>query len=120
MILGDEKMLDKLRAQRIINALKSGVVPDTDLDILCIGREQEMQEFERCLNFTKDGNRMVKFITGSYGTGKSFLLNMVRQNAVRKNFVVSTVRIDKSFKFNKFEEFYSNIMHNLTIVTTDL
>lgn len=114
-------MVDKLNAERILYALKNGVVPDTCLDLLCVGREDELKEFDRLLDFVQAGNSSVKFVTGNYGSGKSFLLNVLKENALKKNFVVSKIQIDKSLKFNKIEDIYFYIMHNLRILggTTD-
>ncbi|MDW8802470.1 DUF2791 family P-loop domain-containing protein [Clostridium sp. A1-XYC3] len=107
--------LDIKQARIIINSLKSGVVPDADLEFFCSGRYNEIKEFNRCLELTKEGGSAVKFITGTYGSGKSFLLNIVGQKALKENFVIANIKIEKNFKFNKGEEMYYQIMHNLGI-----
>lgn len=107
--------LQSKQAQKAISSLKSGVVPNIDLDIICAGRESEMAEFTRCMEITEDGGSAVKFITGTYGSGKSFLLNLIGQKAIKDNFIVANIKVEKSFKFNKGEELYYQIMHNLTI-----
>lgn len=103
------------KAINIINSLKNGVVPDMELNFLCVGRDSEIKEFERCLELTGDNGSAVKFINGSYGVGKSFLLNVVGQKALKENFIVSNIRIDKNFKFNRGEDIYYQVMHNLKI-----
>jgi hypothetical protein len=109
-------MLQDIRqCKRIINAVKSGVVPDAELRSICVGRDKEIKEFERCIELTKEGHSVVKFITGTYGTGKSFLLKVIKQIALKENVVVASVKIEKNFKFNKGEEIYYQIMHNLSI-----
>jgi hypothetical protein len=101
-------------AGRIISALKTGVIPDTDLELLRIGREKIIVEFERCLKFTAEGSGCIKFISGEYGSGKSFMLNKVRQLAVNSNFVVSRIQITRSLHLNNPDLLYYSIMHNLT------
>jgi hypothetical protein len=110
--------LDVQRARHIINALKNGVVPDCDLELLCVGRDLEIQEFERCFELTSGGCGTVKFLNGEYGTGKSFLLNVIKQIAVKNNFIVSKVQVDRSFRFNNLEHLYYHVMHNLTLNIT--
>lgn len=110
--------LTKERARHIINALKNGVVPDYDLELLCVGRNKEIQEFERCLEIIAGGSGTVKFLNGEYGSGKSFLLNVIRQTAVKNNFIVSKIQVDRGFRFNNLEHLYYHVMHNLTLNIT--
>ena len=105
-------------ARNIINALKNGVVPDCDLELLCVGRYKEIQEFARCLEIISAGSGTVKFLNGEYGSGKSFLLNVIKQNAVKNNFIVSRIQVDRGFRFNNLEHLYYHIMHNLTLNVT--
>ncbi|HOP99540.1 MAG TPA: DUF2791 family P-loop domain-containing protein [Acetivibrio clariflavus] len=106
--------ITELQASRVINALKIGVSPKKDLDILCVGRDLEIEEFDRCLNYVKESNGMIKFITGEYGTGKSFLLQVIGEMAKEKGFVVSKIQVDQGMKFNKLDDIYYAIMHNLS------
>lgn len=105
-------------ARAIINALKNGVVPDENLELLCVGRTKELLEFSRCFEIVSEGGGTVKFLNGEYGSGKSFLLNVIKQNAVKSNFVVSRIQVDRSFRFNNPEHLYYHIMHNLTLNVT--
>lgn len=109
---------DSNEAVRIIHALKNGVIPDAGFELLCVGRDRETKELGRCLDFTGEGNACVKFIAGEYGSGKSFLLHAARQLAIRRNFVVSRLQINKSFHLNSPEVLYYSIMHNLTMKDT--
>jgi hypothetical protein len=100
-------------AKRIINALKTGVIPDADLDLLCVGRESIVKEFKRCLELVEHGGSCTKFISGEYGSGKSFLLGKAGQLAIRHNFAISRVQIGKSMHLNNPDIFYYGIMHNI-------
>jgi hypothetical protein len=106
------------KARQIINALKNGVVPDEDLELLCVGREREIQEFERCFEITAGGGGTVKFLNGEYGSGKSFLINVIKQKAVKSSFIVSRIQVDRGFRFNNLEHLYYHVMHNLTLNVT--
>ncbi len=100
-------------ARRIINALKTGVIPDADLDLICVGRERMLKEFKRCLDLVEEGGSCVKFLSGEYGSGKSFMLGKVRQLAQKSNFAVSRVQISRSAHLNNTDVFYYSIMHQL-------
>ncbi|MEA4849812.1 MAG: BREX system ATP-binding domain-containing protein [Clostridiaceae bacterium] len=106
------------RARNIINALKNGVVPDCDLELLCVGRNREIKEFERCFEVVSGGSGTVKFLNGEYGSGKSFLMNVIKQTAVKNDFIVSKIQVEQGFRFNNLEHLYYHIMHNLTLNIT--
>lgn len=107
--------MNSIEAKHIISTLKSGVIPDTDLDLLCTGRERTVNELNNCLNIVKEGNGCVKFVAGEYGSGKSFMLNKLRQLAVGRDFAVCRMQINKTFNLSSFDIFYYNVMHSLTI-----
>ncbi len=116
MTLTQEKTRQK--SMHIINALKNGVVPDEDLELLCVGRSKEMQEFDRCLELTASGSGVVKFVKGEYGAGKTFMLNAVKQTAVKKGFIVSKFQVDGGFRFNHIDQLFYHIMHHLSLSVT--
>lgn len=107
-------------ARAILTALKSGVVPRTRPELLLAGRKDEMVEFSRCLQLVAEGNGVAKFIVGDYGSGKSFLLQRIHQQAVRQNFIVSRLSLQQGFRLNKWEDFYSQMMHNLSVKSLEV
>lgn len=100
-------------ARRIINALKTGVIPDADLDLLCVGRERILKEFKRCTDMVEEDGSCVKFLSGAYGSGKSFMLGKIRQLALKRNFAVSSIQLSRNTHLNNTDVFYYAIMHNL-------
>lgn len=115
---GDFLQIDNMEAKHIIDTLKNGVIPDTNPDLLCLGRDSIIKEMDRCLSLAEEGGGSIKFITGEYGSGKSFMLNKIRQQAIRRNFTVSRLQINKGFNLSNFDGLYYNIMHNLTTKLT--
>ena len=107
-------------AKKIILALKNGVVPNTNLGRLLVSRTDELQEFERCFQLTKDGNGITKFITGDYGTGKTFLLHEIHNIALQNNFIVSRMQLNQSFTMNKWEDLYRQMMHHLSVTSSEI
>ena len=101
------------KAEHTIYALRNGVVPNIDLKYLIVGRDNELNACKSAIKVCKDGSGVVKIIKGEYGSGKSFFLKKIKQDALNQNFVVAKVQIDRSFRFNKLEDFYYHIMHNL-------
>ena len=73
----------------IINSLKGGVVPRIGLPYITVGRETEIDAFLHDIGIIEDGGASFRFIVGKYGSGKSFLLQTVRNYAMDKNMVVA-------------------------------
>jgi hypothetical protein len=81
--------LPKRIATVIINSLKGGVVPRIGLPYITVGREAEVSALLRDLDIVANGGASCRFIVGKYGSGKSFLLQTIRNHAMGNNFVVA-------------------------------
>lgn len=77
----------------LINALSAGVVPRVGLDHIAVGREREMQVLLQDLDNIAGGGAGFRFVIGRYGAGKSFTLQLVRNHAMEKGFVVADADI---------------------------
>lgn len=75
-------------AQTLINSLKGGVVPRVGLPYVTVGRKAEIDALLRDVEIIADGGASFRFIVGKYGSGKSFLLQTIRNYVMAKNFVV--------------------------------
>lgn len=72
----------------IINALKGGVVPRIGLEYITVGRDAEISALLHDIEIIAEGGAAFRFIVGKYGSGKSFLLQTIRNYATEKGFVV--------------------------------
>lgn len=81
--------IPKRIASVIINSLKGGVVPRIGLPYITVGRETEIDAFLHDIEIIEDGGASFRFIVGKYGSGKSFLLQTIRNYAMDKNMVVA-------------------------------
>ncbi|HEY9727869.1 MAG TPA: BREX system ATP-binding domain-containing protein, partial [Chroococcales cyanobacterium] len=73
----------------LINALAAGVVPRVGLEHIAVGREKEMAAFAHDLENIAEGGATFRFIIGRYGSGKSFMLQLIRNQAMEQGFVVA-------------------------------
>ena len=71
-----------------MNALKGGVVPRVGLPYITVGRKAEIDALLHDVDIITDGGASFRFIVGKYGSGKSFLLQTIRNYVMAKNFVV--------------------------------
>ena len=80
--------IPKRIAQALINSLKGGVGPRVGLPYVTVGRKDEIDALLRDVDIIADGGASFRFIVGKYGSGKSFLLQTIRNYVMAKNFVV--------------------------------
>ena len=80
--------INRRESAALINSLTAGVVPRIGLRHIAVGRQKEVNAFLQDLATVEDGGGAFRFICGQYGSGKSFLLQMIRNNAMDRNFVV--------------------------------
>ncbi|AGI48350.1 hypothetical protein TALC_01371 [Thermoplasmatales archaeon BRNA1] len=80
--------IPKRVASTVINSLKGGVVPRIGLPYITVGRRTEVDALLNDVEIIADGGATFRFIEGRYGSGKSFLLQAVRNYVMDRNFVV--------------------------------
>ncbi len=76
-------------AATIVNSLKGGVVPRIGLPYITVGREFEIKALLHDLDLVAEGGASFRFLVGRYGSGKSFLLQTIRNHAMGRGFVVA-------------------------------
>lgn len=75
-------------AQAVIGSLKGGVVPRVGLPYITVGRKAEIDALLSDVDVISEGGASFRFIVGRYGSGKSFLLQTIRNYVMDRNFVV--------------------------------
>lgn len=83
-----ERKAPKRIAQAVINSLKGGVVPRVGLPYIAVGRDKEIKALLHDEEIISEGGASFRFIVGKYGSGKSFLLQTMRNHLLDKNYVV--------------------------------
>ena len=76
-------------AQTVLNSLKGGVVPRTGLPYVTVGRKHEIDALLHDVDIIAEGGASFRFIVGRYGSGKSFLLQTIRNYVMERDFVVA-------------------------------
>ena len=74
----------------ILQSLGAGVVPRTGAEHIVVGRKAELKailsDFD---DIIADGGASFRLIVGRFGSGKSFLLQLLRNEAFKRKFVVA-------------------------------
>ena len=84
-----EKKVPRRIAQTVLNSLKGGVVPRIGLPFITVGRKNEIQALLHDVDIIAEGGASFRFIVGRYGSGKSFLLQTIRNYVMDKGFIVA-------------------------------
>ena len=83
-----KRRVPKRIAQTVLNSLKGGVVPRIGLPYITVGRKAEIEALLHDVDVIQEGGASFRFIVGRYGSGKSFLLQTIRNYVMDRNFVV--------------------------------
>lgn len=86
-------------ANILINALKGGVVPRVGLEYITVGRKQEISAVLHDIEMIEQGSAAFRFIVGKYGSGKSFMLQTIRNYATARGFVVVDADLSPERRF---------------------
>ena len=73
----------------LIASVSAGVVPRAGAPYMAIGRNDEISALLNDLERISEGEGAIRFIIGRYGSGKSFLIQLVRGYALEKDFITA-------------------------------
>ena len=73
----------------LLSSVSAGVVPRTGAPYIAIGRNDEIEALLGDLENVADGGSAMRFLIGRYGSGKSFLIQLIRGYALEENFLTA-------------------------------
>ncbi len=85
----NNRKVPKRIAQTVLNSLKGGVVPRIGLPYITVGRKNEIEALLHDVDIVSEGGAAFRFIVGRYGSGKSFLLQTIRNYVMERGFIVA-------------------------------
>ena len=113
--------ITKREAKTILTSLSAGVVPRTGLRHISVGRLSEVAALKSDLDHNREGGATVRFVIGRFGSGKSFLLQLMRTYALESKFVVADADFSPERRlFGSGDEAiatYRELMKNLSTQT---
>jgi len=98
----------KLNVQRVprrvlgalLSGISAGVVPRQGAPYIAIGRVDEIRALSDDLARVEDGQSSMRFLIGRYGSGKSFLLQLLRARALELGFVTADADLSPERKLS--------------------
>ncbi len=86
--MSEKRNVPKRIALTVLNSLKGGVVPRIGLPYITVGRKNEIAALLHDVDIISEGGASFRFIVGKYGSGKSFLIQTLRNYVMDKGFIV--------------------------------
>lgn len=105
----------------IIQSLRAGVVPRAGQHLIQVGRTREIETLVGDIERLVDGGSAFRLVTGEYGAGKTFFLNLVRAVAMEKKLVVASADLNPDRRLHasggQARSLYAELMRNLSTRT---
>ena len=83
----NEVKIPKRILNTLLSSLTAGVVPRSGAPYIAIGRKEEINSLLDNLDDIAEGGAACRFIIGRYGSGKSFLIQLIRGYALERGFI---------------------------------
>ncbi len=85
--VNEEVKIPKRILNTLLSSLSAGVVPRLGAPYIAIGRHEEIATLLESLEAVGEGGGTVRFLIGRYGSGKSFLIQLIRGYALDRGFL---------------------------------
>jgi len=101
----------------VVESLRRGEVPNEDFESILVDRRDILKAFDEDLEFlSQNSSFKTRYLKGGFGAGKTFVLKMLQKKALKEKFAVSYIVLDEiSNRFDKLDNIYNAIMHNLKV-----
>ncbi len=106
---------ERILATKVIESLRSGIPPHYGVNLYSVGNERLINGIkERHLSGISERG-LIRFISGSWGAGKTHLFRQLKEVAFEDNCLVSNVELDTgSAALNKFQTVFAAIIRQIT------
>lgn len=88
-IRNDVQNVPKRILSSLLSSVAAGVVPRAGAPYIAIGRQDEIAALLSDLENINEGGGALRFLIGRYGSGKSFLIQLIRGYALERGFVTA-------------------------------
>lgn len=101
--------------RNIINRLRNGVPPELGVEKYSVGHEVLLGGFKKYLLSEAASSGVIRFVSGSWGSGKTHLFRLLRNAAYDEGFLVSNVQLtNDETPLSSFEKVFSSIVRQIS------
>jgi len=104
-------------ARSVVESLRFGIPPSGHVAEFTVGRELELQALAATLDTRATAHGSALLIKANYGSGKSHLLQVVRERALATNHAVALVTCDaqNGVRFNRMDTIFGAITRGIAV-----
>lgn len=107
--------LTSAEADAIVEDLRSGLPPRRFASHYSVGHDRFLQGVRRRLLDAPSDRGRIRFVSGSWGSGKTHFLRLLQETAFDAGFLVAPVELSSDqAPFNRFELVFSEIVRSIT------
>ncbi len=107
-------------ATRVVESLRKGIPPQQGVDLYSVGNEKLMEGVEKYHLRGIADRGIIRFVSGSWGAGKTHFFRQLREAAFRNDCLISSVELDvNSAALNKFQSVFSAIVRQIATPFND-
>lgn len=101
----------------VLQSLRAGVVPRAGQHLIQVGRAREIEALVKDIDRLADGGSAFRVVVGTYGSGKTFFLNLVRSVAMEKKLVTAQADLNPDRRLHatagQARSLYAELMRNV-------
>jgi hypothetical protein len=107
--------LSQAEAEEVVESLRKGIPPKRYASRYTSGTEDFLAKVRKFHLESASTRGRLRFVSGSWGAGKTHFLRLLREEAFEARYLVSTVELnEQSTPFNKFEQVFYDIVRSIT------
>jgi hypothetical protein len=107
-----------MNAQPIIEQLRRGLPPQRGVKEYAVGHDKLMAGVKNFHFSSMEAQGIIRFVSGSWGAGKTHFFRLMRELAFDEGFLVSGVELNvNEAPLNKFEKVFYSIIRNVITPT---
>jgi len=108
-------MIERSLARQIIESLRKGVPPQRGVQLYSTGNEKLLDGIKEEHLSSIDEFGRIRFLSGSWGAGKTHFFRLVREAAFENNCLLSNVELNvNEAALNKFEKVFYSIVRKIS------
>lgn len=102
-------------ATQVVESLRKGIPPQRGVDLYSVGNEKLIKDVDRFHLSGIADRGIIRFLSGSWGAGKTHFFRQLREIAFKNECLVSNVELDlNSAALNKFQSVFSAIVRQIS------
>ncbi len=107
-------MDQRLIAIEVVESLRKGIPPQRGVDLYSVGNEKLIEGVKKYHLSGIADRGIIRFVSGSWGAGKTHLFRLLREVAFQNDCLVSNVELDvSSAALNKFQSVFAAIVRQI-------